>query len=608
MLNRILRFPGRKSPVAAMGLLVALLATAAIACGGSDDAADPTATVPVQPTTPGQVATATTAPATQVPPTGGGGTLIVANDLVGPRSFRPSLLTGGAHSAFGLQDWGFYDFLVRADYAPPPDFGEPGTGGIATSWDLAADRSTITFKIRTDARFNCSQGGTVTAHDVAYSLMESMGEGTTSTRGPGIKIWADRWEAVDDTTLVAYLVEGKLESTWLLQLGNHGGGSVPIVSKKLADESGDGDITTPCGSGPFHITRWTSEEEVVSVPVADNWRAKPDMIDEFRIVQISETNAKIAALKTGEAHMAVIPLKFIGDAQDDISGSWLQLMGKYQPQTVYFGGNFWAKTAYGFEDGVNIFPREGLKADSAHPYIGNPDDPISMENARKVRWALSMAIDRESVNRNVFNGLGVLTYTYTDILPDHPRFKQEWFVPYDVEGAKTLLAEAGYPNGFDMDFWVSPDNTGAVDPEAFEAMAQMWQDIGVNTSIEKTVYAARRPTLVARSIDIPFAHHTFWLALDESKGTTIVPSGGFNHGIELPEEIGQIRWANVTEPDLETRIQNNIRLQDYVSHWQLMASTVTLQPHWLVLPEVAEWTPHQQAWAVFNSPETVKMR
>jgi ABC-type transport system substrate-binding protein len=412
---------------------------------------------------------------------------------------------------------------------------------------------------------------------------------------------------VDDTTLVATLVEGKLESTWLLQLGNHGGGSVPIVSKKLADESGDGDITTPCGSGPFHITKWTSEEEVVAKSVADNWRAKPNMIDELRIVQIAETNAKVAALKTGEAHMANIPLKFIGDAKDDIPGSWLQLMGKYQPQTVYFSGNFWAKTAYGFEDGVNIFPREGLKADSDHPWIGNPDDPVSMENARKVRWALSMAIDRESVNRNVFNGLGVLTYTYTDVLPDHPRFNQDWFVPYDVDGAKALLAEAGYPNGFDMGFWVSPDNTAAVDPEAFEAMAQMWQDIGVNTSIEKTVYAARRPTLVARSIDIPFAHHTFWLSLDESKATTLVPSGGFNHGIELPEEIGQIRWKNVTEPDLETRIQNNLELQDYLSHWQLMASTVTLQPHWLVLPEVTEWLPHQQAWSVFNSPETVKM-
>ena len=155
--------------------------------------------------------------------------------------------------------------------------------------------------------------------------------------------------------------------------------------------------------------------------------------------------------------------------------------------------------------------------------------------------------------------------------------------------------------------WVSPDNTAAVEPEAFEAIAQMWRDIGVNASVEKTVYASRRPTLVARSIDIPFAHHTFWLSSDEPKGGTLVPTGGFNHGIELPEEIGRLRYDNIWEQDLQKRIDNNLRLQDYLSYWQLMAPTVTLQPHWLVRPEVESWDLYQQAWAVFNSPERVKM-
>ena len=78
-------------------------------------------------------------------PEEGGGTLIIANDLIGPKAFRPSLITGGAHSAFGLQDWGFYDFLIRADYSAAPVFGKAGSGGIATAWDLASDRSKITF-------------------------------------------------------------------------------------------------------------------------------------------------------------------------------------------------------------------------------------------------------------------------------------------------------------------------------------------------------------------------------------------------------------------------------------------------------------------------------
>ena len=155
--------------------------------------------------------------------------------------------------------------------------------------------------------------------------------------------------------------------------------------------------------------------------------------------------------------MANLPLKFTGSTNDAIDGSWLQPVGKYQPQTVYFAGNFWARTSYGFDDPPKeIFPREGLKADADHPWIGNPDDDESMENARKVRWALSMAIDRESLTRNVFNGLGGSTYTYTDVMPDHERFNPEWKVEYDVEGAKKLLAEAGVPDGFEMDFLRHP--------------------------------------------------------------------------------------------------------------------------------------------------------
>ena len=593
-----------KKLTGAIALMLSAVLIVAMACGGGDEtptkAAATTAPATAVPATAAPAPTATTEPA-------GGGTLIVANDLVGPKVFRPSLITGGAHSAFGLQDWGFYDFLLQADHSSPLDFGEVGTSGIATAWTVADDQSEILFTIRGDAKFNCDIGGTVSPEDIVHSFTESLGEGTKSTRGPGIKRWAPEWEVVDDTTVRAVVVPGKLEPTWKLALANNGGGSIPIVSKALFDSGNDADITTPCGSGPFKIEEWVSEEKVIASPVRDNWRAQPDMIDELQIVQIAENNAKIAALKTGEIHMANIPLKFLDDTKADIEGSWAQATGKYQPQIVYFAGNFWAKRAYEFEDEEDIFPREGLKADSDHPWIGNPDNDESMENARKVRWAMSMAIDRDALNRNVFNGYGQITYAYTDILPGDPLYNDEWTVPYDVEGAKGLLAEAGFADGFELGFWISPDNTGAVEPEAFEAIAQMWQDIGVTASVEKTVYASRRPTLVARSIDIPFAHHTFWLSADEPKGGTLVPTGGFNHGIELPEEIGRIRYDNISELDLQTRIDNNLRLQDYLSHWQLMAVTVTLQPQWLVRPEVESWDLYQQAWAVFNSPERVKM-
>ena len=205
--------------------------------------------------------------------------------------------------------------------------------------------------------------------------MESMGEGTKSTRGPGIKRWAPEWEVVDDNTVRAKLLPGKLEPTWKLALANNGGGSIPIVSKALADQGGDADISTPCGSGPFQIDEWVSEEKVVGSPVHDNWRAQPEMIAELQVVQIPETNSKIAALKTGEVHMANIPLKFIDDAKADIEGSWTQATGKYQPQIVYFAGNFWGQAGLQVRGRRGHLPPRGPEGGRRPPVDRRPGRP-----------------------------------------------------------------------------------------------------------------------------------------------------------------------------------------------------------------------------------------
>ena len=82
-----------------------------------------------------------------------------------------------------------------------------------------------------------------------------------------------------------------------------------------------------------------------------------------------------------------------------------------------------------------------------------------MENARKVRWAIAMAIDRELLVETVMDGLG--RPAYTDGLPDSEFSKDQpgglWHIPYDPELAKQYLAEAGYPDGFDMQLWDGVD-------------------------------------------------------------------------------------------------------------------------------------------------------
>ena len=107
-----------------------------------------------------------------------------------------------------------------------------------------------------------------------------------------------------------------------------------------------------------------------------------------------------------------------------------------------------------------------------------------MESALKVRQAMSMAIDRQTLLNTIFGGLGLPTAQYTGFLPSDEGWKDEWDVSYDLDAAKALLAEAGYPDGFEFTFYVPPDHI-VVNPEAGEAVAQMWRQLGLSVNIEK---------------------------------------------------------------------------------------------------------------------------
>ena len=218
-----------------------------------------------------------------------------------------------------------------------------------------------------------------------------------------------------------------------------------------------------------------------------------------------------------------------------------------------------------------------------------------------------MAVDREAVKETVFGGRGDVIFTWNMPRVD-PNYKVEWETAFDVDTAKQLLSEAGVPEGFSFTMWVAPDNLGGYDPEGGEVVAQMWRALGLNVTVETTNYAVRRPTLVARSIDIPMLHHSSWLTLDEPRASTVVPSNGFNHGFEIPDAYIPLHTANFTEPDHDTRLQNNLKIEEFVQYWRLVVPYTTMESFWIVGPAVEEWLPHQMSWSLFNSPETVIMK
>ena len=546
------------------------------------------------------VATPTPAPAV-VKPTQTG-TLIVALTKVEPPIFLPSE-SAYASSVFNSFS-GVFEGLVRRTYAEPPALGQESGEGIATSWTVASDQSKITFKIRSGVMFH-KGFGELTADDVAYSFNDSLKEGSKFGRAGELKRYMDRWEAIDKNTVVVYLKPGQFDSAWWIGQDNTAGNFVSIVSKKFFDQKGaTAALTSMVATGPYEAVTWAGGKELVAEAIPAHWRAT-GKIKVLRYVEIPEPSTQRAAFATGEVHIIQPPLKFIQDTTKSVRGAYAIPLDRGTGQSVIFSGNYWAKIWP--ENNQTIFPRKGFKPDAEHPWIGDPNNAAQMESARKVRWALAMAIDRDLVNLVALKGLGTPLYTNSGFRPGDPSWKESWFIPYDVVKAKQFLKEAGFPECFTFKFQIAPDLPTLITPEVGQAAAQMWQQIGCKVQIEQVAYAARRATLVDRSMDIPWLmQSSSFSLLHEDKYGSMIPSAGFNYGIELPNDVAQPWYDNRTIAEDGKRVENNAKVQDWLSNAGLFSPIVQRTLLWTVRPEVIDWRPHYGL--SFNSPETVVMR
>ena len=514
-----------------------------------------------------------------------------------------------------LHYYGFTEPILRANYSPPPHYDPgPGTGGLAESWTIADDGSKITFKIRSGVQFH-DGWGELTAHDIAFNFDECYVEGITCGTRAGFEQWVESWEAVDDRTFVINIQESGLTPLSLTrEMSNVGYQALEIFSKKLFDELGyDQAVDVPVGTGPFKVVEWVADSHITLEPAFDtpHWRRTPS-IARVTVREMQEASVLIAALKTGEVDIGKVPLKFINSVTKDIPGSRTQQLGVPNNQTFIFGGNYWADTEKdtgNTEDNHGpIAKRTGFLPDDDHPWIGDPDDPARMESARKVREAMSIAIDRDTIVAKIQSGIGRPYYSNMNSHPGDEAWKDEWRIPYDPERAKALLAEAGYANGFGFTTHVAPDREW--EPEVGAAVAQYWRELGLDVQIDNTTYITARPKLVERSKDNPWMIHTGTGQPIDAAGVFACcfrATSGFNFGLEVEDEIWKLAQKNldVDGTTREERIANNQMVQDYFSKWWLTAPISQLPNTYVIRPEVAEWNPYMAETPEFNSPETI---
>ncbi|MBY5563227.1 ABC transporter substrate-binding protein [Rhizobium leguminosarum] len=340
------------------------------------------------------------------------------------------------------------------DYAP----GTPNpVPSLAESFTVSADGLTYTFKLHKGVKF--SNGREVVASDVKYSIERAV---DPKTQGPGagffgaIKGFEDETggktttlsgiETPDDSTVIFNL--SRPDATFLHVLAINFASVVP----KEAVEAAAGDFgKKPVGSGTFILKDWTIGQQLVFERNKDYFVKGVPYIDSFKVEVGQEPLVALLRLQKGEVDIAgdgIPPAKFL-EIKNSADGAQMIVDGE-QLHTGYITLNTKVK----------------------------PFDNV------KVRQALNMAINKERITR-ILNGRA--TPANQPLPPLMPGYDKSFTgYAYDVAKAKALLAEAGYPDGFETVLYST--NTDP-QPRIAQAIQQDLAAVGVKAEVRALAQA-----------------------------------------------------------------------------------------------------------------------
>ncbi len=498
---------------------------------------------------------------------------------------------------------------------------------LAESFEFDSDLTYVDVKVRQGVEFH-KGFGPLTAEDVAWStndtnpnLSNELGSGQTSvTDGSGT--WAgflgsNPSEAIDESTVrIRWENFDPRWDTWFFGQDGLGAG---IVSKKSFDEMGkDWNNDNIVGTGPFEFTNWVRGDRTEYTALSSHWR-QAAQISKITRVSVPDESVRIVMLQNGEADIAEVGTSNIPTVER--FGMVRNGSGTARMVTVMFAGNLWETNHPTTGD-----PLEIVTYTHDLPWLGNPHKPDDgnnpagmndMDQARLVRTALAMSIDRQLINEAVIGGVGwPVEIPYFDI--NHPDWEQDrWGVGYDPDMAEALLDEAGFPRGSDgnrfkiaMFAWPVGHFFGDIG----DAVAQFWEDVGVDVDVLHYEYTVFRPTLVGRSAtqawtDTGPLENFATTPWDFPRGIQMsaIARGGKSHGIEIPEATENYKAVSA-EPDRAARIELNKGFADFLRHWMPGFGVVAVPSLIVYNPNsIGSWDMEPGLRQAINSPEKITL-
>lgn len=370
-----------------------------------------------------------------------------------PEGFNPQHYTAG--TTLDASSRQVYNRLVEfargtADIVP----------GLAERWEISADGRTYTFHLRPEVAFHTTDAFTptrrLTAEDVVWSFERQMspqhpyhpiGGGYEYFDAMSMGALIERVEAVDDRTVRFHLT--RADAAMLANLAMDWASILSAEYAAAMMEAGTPEEVDdrPVGTGPFQLVNYQKDSSIRYTAHPEYWDGKA-AIDRLVFAITPDASVRFAKVRAGECHIMPYP-----------NPADLPLMHDHPDLEVM--------EAPGLNVGYLAFNTE--------------KEPLTDP---RVRRALAMAINKDAIIEAVYlnqamkakNPMPPMLLGYDGSIED---------VPYDPEGAKALLAEAGHPQGFATDVWAVPIQSH-INPNSrrqAEMIQADWAKIGVRAEI-----------------------------------------------------------------------------------------------------------------------------
>lgn len=312
---------------------------------------------------------------------------------------------------------------------------------LATNWTVSPDGKNLTFDLRHNVTFH--DGTAFNASAVVFSFDRQYNQSSPYHQYGEWAYWGYMFTSIERVTKINdYRVNIQLSSSNAAMMTSLAMFTCAIVSPTNAAKWGADAFKHPCGTGPFKFVEWVKDDHITLEANKNYWRGAPKL-DEIIYRVIKDPSARLLAIQAGEVQGMEFPdPASLSTIENDSS---LQLLTQPGMNVGYVAMN----CGWGYNDTNH----NGVR-DPDEPWIKTPGYFVPFTN-RSVRQAVNYAINKSAIVKNLYKGTAIVAKNgmppfmlgYNNSVVDYP---------YDPAKARQLLAEAGYPHGFNVTLWVMP--------------------------------------------------------------------------------------------------------------------------------------------------------